>query len=211
MKIRSTEELIDFLGGAIHFRKREMINIKSQLCNRERSVNSICRIAVVFAYAHWEGFIKEAAQAYICYVSSQRKTLSSLTKNFQAICCRRCILNVSSAANKIHHHIDLVETILDNGNKYYSLDYINAIQTNSNLNAEVFHNICMTVGIPSVSDTCSNRFIDELVKNRCCIAHGNNYDPDYGYAMKAIDFVLEAIDKFKTDIENAAVLKTYLR
>jgi len=69
----------------------------------------------------------------------------------------------------------------------------------------------MTVGVPFVSDTGRNKFIDELVKNRCCIAHGNKYDPDHDYAIEAIDFVLKAIDEFKTDIENAALLKSYLR
>jgi len=137
MKIRSTEELIDFLGEAIQFRKREMIKIKNQLGIRKESVNSIMgRIAVVFAYAHWEGFIKEAAQAYICYVSSQKKTLSALKKNFQAVCCRKCILSASSVTNKIHHHIKLIETVLDNGNTCYPLD-LDAIQTGSNLNSEV--------------------------------------------------------------------------
>jgi hypothetical protein len=50
-----------------------------------------------------------------------------------------------------------------------------------------------------------NRFIDELVKNRCDIAHGGLGIQSYDYADEVLEKVIEFIDNYRTDLENLAI------
>jgi hypothetical protein len=86
------------------------------------------------------------------------------------------------------------------------LDAEKTIETKSNLNYDNFENICRSVGI-----NCQNYwstykpFIDELVANRCRIAHGGLDIQSYEYADEVLTKVIEFIDNYRTDLENLAV------
>ncbi len=56
-----------------------------------------------------------------------------------------------------------------------------------------------------------NHFIDELVKNRCDIAHGGLDIQSYKYADEVLTKVIEFIDNYRTDLENLAVTNAYCR
>jgi hypothetical protein len=92
------------------------------------------------------------------------------------------------------------------------LDAQKTIETKSNLNYDNFENICRSVGI-----NCQNYwstykpFIDELVKNRCSIAHGGLDVQSYDYANEVLTKVIEFIDNYRTDLENLAITDAYYR
>jgi hypothetical protein len=66
MVIRNKEELIDFLDKNSEKRKQELITLKESIKSQRKHEQAIfCRIAVVMAYAHWEGFIKTSSIAYV--------------------------------------------------------------------------------------------------------------------------------------------------
>ncbi len=88
----------------------------------------------------------------------------------------------------------------------------NAIDTESNLNSEVFQNICLSIGINyDVMWSHEAPFINDLFENRCAIAHGELFEPRHDYALEVVGKVLDWIDSFSTDVENAAIEKAYLR
>lgn len=213
MKIRSVTELVDFLGDRKQVRKRELISLSQDLSPPRGSPEGrICRVAVVIAYAHWEGFIKDAARAYVRLVSYKSRGLSSLAVNFQALVCRQELVTAQASTRRIQPHLELTKRFTDNLARGCSIDADSAIDTESNLTAAVFENICLCVGLDyQASWATDGPFINELFKNRCGVAHGELCTPDAQYAKEAVSFTIKAIDRFSNEIENFAVVERYLR
>jgi hypothetical protein len=71
MKIKTIEELQQKLDEDFGWRRKELTyiytNVKS---SAPLLLKTNTRIGVVMLYAHWEGFIKNGAEAYLIYVAS---------------------------------------------------------------------------------------------------------------------------------------------
>ena len=64
IKSRSKEELISLLADQSKEHKRELIILKKSIkSQRKHEKNVLCRLAVVMAYANWEGFIETSSIA----------------------------------------------------------------------------------------------------------------------------------------------------
>ena len=211
MKIRTENELIDFLSEAKKRRKRELIALAKEFSGGS-TMPFRRRAAIVFAYAHWEGFVKDAASAYVEFVSQKSRKLSDLAVSFQALVCRQEFMAAKEAKHRISHHILLVQRLTDRINESCRISADRAIDTESNLTAPVFKNICTSIGVDYTSKWATHGpFINDLFTNRCAIAHGELLDPDDNYAVEVLDFAVQAIDRFSSDIEDAAVQKLFLR
>lgn len=213
MKIRAPQELVDFLGQSKQVRKRELMSLAYDLSPANGTPSSrTCRVSVVLAYAHWEGFVKDAARAYVRLVSTKSRGLSALKPNFQALVCRQELLVAQSATRRLQPHILLTKRFTDDLAASCTIDADAAIDTESNLNAAVFENICLCVGLDYQKSWATyGPFMDDLFRSRCEVAHGELTTPDGKYAVETVNFAIGAIDRFATDIENAAVLASYLR
>jgi hypothetical protein len=213
VKIRATQELLNFLGQRKQHRKSELISLSQDLSpSKGEPTAHICKAAVVLAYAHWEGFVKEAAQAYVHLVSHKSKRLDALALSFQALVFRQELLAAQSATRRIQQHLSLTKRFTDDITSSCKIDPDRAIDTESNLNAAVFENICLSIGLSyQVFWDMYGPFMNDLVANRCAVAHGEMWIPEVKYAREAVAFVIKAIDQFSTDIENAAIREEYLR
>lgn len=213
MKIRAAQELINFLGERKQHRKGELISLSQDLSPpKGKPTAHTCKAAVVLAYAHWEGFVKEAAKAYVHLVSHKSKRLEALTLSFQALVFRQELLAAQSATRRIQQHLSLTKRFTDDITSSCTIDPDKAIDTESNLNAAVFENICLSIGLNyQIFWAVYGPFMNDLVANRCAVAHGEMWTPEANYAREAVNFVIKAIDQFSTDIENAATLEQYLR
>ncbi len=214
MKIRAAQELINFLGERKQHRKSELISLAQDLSPPKGEPTAhIRKAAIVLAYAHWEGFVKEAAQAYVRLVSHKSKRLDALALSFQALVFRKELLAAQSATRRIQQHLSLTKRFTDDITSSCTIDPDRAIDTESNLNAEVFENICLSVGLDYQTYwAVYGHFMDDLVANRCAVAHGEIWTiPEAKYAREAVSFVIKFIDQFSTDIENAATREQYLR
>lgn len=194
-------------------RKRELISLSHDLIGAgEKDVPRLSRTAIVLAYAHWEGFIKDSACAYVYFVSHKSRKLSDLVVNFQALACRQELLKAQGATRQIEPHIKVAMRFVDEIDQSFQINANDAIDTESNLTSIVLKNICMCIGIDYRSAwSTEGPFIDDLVKNRCAIAHGEFFTPNIKYAIEVIEFTINAISRFSTDIENAAIQNAYLR
>lgn len=211
--IRSTQDLIDFLGEKKKTRKRELVSLSQDLSppNGQPSARTR-RTAVVLAYAHWEGFVKDAARAYVRFVTYKSRSLSSLSLCFQALACRQELLAAQPATRRIQPHLALTKRFIDDLASSCSIDADAAIDTESNLRAGVFENICLCVGLDYQTYWATlGPFIDDLFRCRCAVAHGELAIPEVKYAKDAVTFAINAIDRFSDEIENAAVMSHYLR
>lgn len=214
MRIKSQEALIDFIDEKSQIRRRELITLTQLLqIKRKHELNIACRSAIVIAYAHWEGFVKETATAYVEYVACRALKFEQLSPNFKAIACREILSDASRATKRMHPHIRVVEYFMNQSSKIIDTSCMSAsvIDTQSNLKSEVFENICITIGLDYTQRWSTyGPFIDELATQRHLIAHGTIVAPPKDYAVEAVDFVEKAIDWFRTDIENCAVLSAFV-
>lgn len=206
-------ELLDYLDGNRKDRKRELIAIESRLKDaRKTEVEYLKRSCVVISYAHWEGYIKQASIAYVTYVSNVATNIKSLGANFKALACRSVLLGAQSATKRIMPHIKVINLITSDTVEKFSIDPISSIDTESNLNWEVFENICNTIGIDTSPRWHTYKpLINDMVTNRCFIAHGEIYYPSDSEAKDVVKFVLDAMDWFTTDIMNAVATNAYLK
>jgi len=212
MKLQNTENLIEYLAAKQQIRKRELIALKTDILGGKlKPKPQFKRTAIVLAYAHWEGFVKEAARAYVDFVTAKTRSLSSLASNFKALACRQELQIAQGATKKIGPHLTLVDLLTHGMSKSVKISSENAIDTESNLNEEIFLNICQCIGIDfAASWAPRGPFMNDLFLSRCKIAHGEMLEPELKYAIEVIDNVITWIQDFSKDIENAAVLGLYL-
>lgn len=104
MKIKTIEKLQDLLDNDFAWRKKELIDF--QMMIHATKNGTVCRMGIALLCAHFEGFIKKAANYYVVFVSSQNLRISQLHMNFAAICCQGN-LNSCSDTDKISNAIKL--------------------------------------------------------------------------------------------------------
>lgn len=213
MRMRSAEEVVDFLSQSSQRRKRELITVQGIIDGgRQNEAAVASRAAVVLAYAHWEGFVKDAAQAYVSYVDFAGLPLKRLIVNFQALACKTAVTTATHSTRRIGLHVDLAGMFFDQAGQVVPIEPSKAIDTESNLNWEVFTNICLSIGLDTQGTWSSySHFIDDLFKTRCEIAHGSVVPTAPDYAVEAISRVCDFLEWFKSDVENAVVGEHYLR
>lgn len=148
MIFKSKELLVDFVNEQSQCRKRELIGINQSLkTGREHEQKLLCRSAILLAYAHWEGFVKEISIAYVAHVAFKAPAFGLLTRNFQALAFRTKITVCGKAIKRIQPHLDLLQEILDSSEEKTIIDPEKSIDTESNLDSDVFENMCKIVGI----------------------------------------------------------------
>jgi hypothetical protein len=203
IKIRSKEELISSLAENSKKRKQELITLKELIKSQRKHEQAIfCRLSVVMAYAHWQGFVLYSSSAYLEYLNHRSLKFEELTINLQALAYKDKIRSYGSPPKEISHYLEIIGLT----EKIIELDVNKVIDFKSNLDYDNFENICRSVGIDCQNYWSTYKpFIDELVKNRCSIAHGGLDIQDYDYADEVLTKVIKFIDNYKTDIENLAV------
>ncbi len=213
MSIRTLEHLSDALAAEIVWRKKELTALKFMIERGTLTTDrrtAILRGAVALLYAHWEGFIKSSSKYYLEYVYYQRLTYKQLSNNFLAISIRS-LLNKASLSNKIEYHLDVVDFFSKRLADRSALPYKEGINTKSNLSSKVFKEIITTLGLDYSEFEAKELLVDELLlKNRNEIAHGEYLLLSPETYIQIHEQVLHIIERYRTEVENAAALKKYL-
>ena len=171
----------------------------------------LIRSAICILYAHWEGFVSEAAKAYVSFVSLQGLKLRDLTPNFVALGLRSDIQE-AGRSNKATLHLRLTEKLLSEMREPFQVNWQNAISIQSNLNANILREVLSTIGVDPRDYMAKRPIINQrLVDNRNIIAHGGRPEMSLDEYETLHSDVLQLIEWIRTDIENAAVLDTYRR
>ena len=94
-----------------------------------------------------------------------------------------------------------------------TINWEQAIDTGSNLNSSTLGEILCVVGVDATDYLIKSPIIDEkLLANRNAIAHGERrpeFEAD-DYATLHDD-IIQLVERFRPDIENAAATNSYLR
>ena len=163
-------------------------------------------------YAHWEGGIKELAECYLHFVEQQGCLRSALRPNFIALASISPIRE-AGRSNSLRPYIGIIRTLTDDTNRQFKLPDIQLIDSESNLNTKVLQNILECVGLPDIWSIFDpkQRIIDvALLKVRNEISHTGKSDREDIELSELLKSVLELLESFKNELENAAVLKKYL-
>ena len=208
-KIRTLEQLQGVLDKDLAWRKKELAIIKSLVTSKgsKEIINCHIRSGIALVYAHWEGFIKEAGNAYIAFVSSQKLTYSQLSNNFIAMGAKK-LLNEARDSNKATIYTKLTDFFMYRLAEKCTLP--NEIDTKSNLSSEVLKEIIHILGLDYREYEIKSMVIDEnLLRSRNNIAHGNYLVMEVDQFVELHETMINLMNLFSNQISNAANTKAY--
>jgi hypothetical protein len=211
MKIRTVGQLQTTLDGEIAWRVKEIADLKLAAKKTDGlSERTLIRAGVALLYAHWEGFVKSAATTYINFVDNQGKTYGDLQTCFAVLGVKKQ-LNELMIAKKSRVRIEAVDFIRASSATPSQL-HRSTVDTKSNLKAEVFENIALSIGIKIEPYESRFKLMDEsLLNRRNKIAHGEYLSLDSDSWRDLADEVISLMRDFKTDIENAASTSAFVK
>lgn len=197
MNLRSLNDLHDFLNGDLGWRRKELYVYKAIVASAEAAKKqAMLRGAIAVLYAHWEGFVRVAAQAYVEFVRQKRLRLGELSTPFVALAAKSH-LHTMEQTTKARLHVAFVEWIFSELNKRAQLPQGTRLRTQGNLSVEVFQNILNMVGLTYRSEyaLAEKPILERLLELRNNLAHG---------AWQKVD---EAeFDQLYTEIEKLMVI-----
>lgn len=204
-KLRTLTQLQDALDKEMSWRRKEIIGLKLSVRDAGSLTEAtLVRAGVALLYAHWEGFIKNAALMYLNYVNCQRLTYKELKSCF-VVFGMKGQLNTLTESRKAKASVSAIDFIFDKLDSRANIVLASAIDTESNLSSKVFDNILASIGFLSSYYEARYKLIDEsLVDRRNKIAHGEFLDINAEDWRKLADEMISIMNNFKTDIENAA-------
>lgn len=212
MKIRTTEQLIDSLAAEIMWRRKELTELRylvERLSESGVRQTTVLRAAVALLYAHWEGFVKRAAELYLEFVGMQRCKNSELATCMLAIVLRTR-LHAADESNRIQAHADVVEFFRTRMNDRSVFPHKGAIRTEANLSSTVFLEILRTLGFETSNYEPKSNLIDhELLAKRNHIAHGKALEVNEKDYLVLHTEVLELMSLFRNQLENAAATRQF--
>jgi MAE_28990/MAE_18760-like HEPN len=214
MKIRTVEDLSQKLGDDLVWRKKEISDLKSLIEIKTYGAskhNALLRSGITLLYAHWEGYIKTAATSYLEFVSRQQITYNKLAINFVAI-AMKTKLNEANDTNKATVFTEVASFMLTQTNQKSSIPYKDIISTASNLSSSILREIICLLGLDYSFYETKKVLIDEkLLSRRNAIAHGEYLSLDRDEYQQLHDEILAMMEDFRTQVENHAIQKSYLR
>lgn len=209
-KIRTLNQLQEFLDQGFSWRLKEIADLKVVVRGSSSlSQATIIRAGVPLVYAHWEGFVKQASQDYLRYVTGQRLSYQELASCFVVFGAKKHLAGIVES-RKSAINIAAVDFFRNQLNERADLALSNAIDAKSNLNSEVFQNIAVSIGISTAPYDAYYNLIDEsLLKRRNGIAHGEYLDLSGDDFRALADEVIKLLRMYKTDIEILASNSAY--
>lgn len=213
MKIKKLEKLQDLLDQDMAWRKKELIDIKLLIHSTKNPV--LCRVGIALLSAHFEGFIKQAANYYVVHVASQNIKISDLHTNFAAIHSGK-LFDQCAASDKITVYQKAIDDFLSNyDNLNFQVRYSRehpVIKTEGNPSSTVVRNIFDSIGLDfSPYETKTNYIDADLLSNRHGVVHGERVYIEISDFDSTFDTITEIMEQFSDQIMAAAINKRYLK
>lgn len=197
--------MLDELG----WRRKELQYLKA-LAEKGVASAALTRAAVALLYAHWEGFVKTAASAYIEHVRLQQLRLSELKPNFVALGARK-YAEVAGQGGRWKFQIEFCEFVRSSSAVVASWPKGWTVDTGANLSTKVFQDIVAIVGASYRSEfqIAEKPTIERLLELRNAVAHGDYLGVDLTEFGRLHDKIDELLVLFCNDLDNAAAMKLY--
>jgi hypothetical protein len=136
MSARTEEELLDLIDDEFAWRRKELSAILASVrSSPAKPRTELRRAGITLLYAHWEGFVKAASEAYVQYVRRMRLQYAELCPGFLAMALRNK-LNALSTSEDPAEHIAFVQFISSDLSSHAQLPKLGVIKTGNNLNSQ---------------------------------------------------------------------------
>lgn len=215
MVAATVEELADDLADSLQWRRSELQVFRASVRgiaprdHHSPASRATLRATVVMLYAHWEGYIKQACQAYLDFVSRRRLSYVDLNPAFVVTSVRPMIERARTDPSEAS---ELANLVAGDGSQRARLPRSRVIETRSNLRHEVLVEILSALGLSIEEFETSAVFIDrELCDRRNEIAHGKDAFPDPDSVEQLFDRVLAMMELVRDLIVGAAGAGGYRR
>lgn len=211
------------------WRKREVSDL---ILFAEKEENTVLlKSIILLLYAHWEGYIKKCSKTYLKYICDHKPIFKNLTDNFKAVALKgisKELLKSSETLNLKSEfvYIEKFNNIDNLGvHKHIKIDLENEkdksiINTQDNLNPEVFKSILKIIGL-EYKKQCESKeiFINSyLLTNRNSIGHGGKElfkDAEFDLEIKSLkklrDITIVIIENFRDELIEFAGKELYLK
>ncbi len=209
-RFKSKEQLEAFLDEQFAWRRKELHDFKVVIREKKDSteLKALLKGGIVIAYSHWEGYVKEVSCAYLEYVSFRNDAQSEIADNFLAL----SVFNKVKKANKLSDCINDICKLRDSPNSACKIPVKDIIDAESNLNSDVLKNIMTLIGLDFSVYERKIIFLDrQVLKYRNEIAHGENKFVKMDDYLEIFDFILSAMDQYKSLIQNSIQMNYFLK
>lgn len=212
--IKTTGQLIDKIAADLAWRRKELTALKGLATRNGNSPvesQALIRCAVALLYSHWEGFVKKTSHYYLEYVASQRLQHNKLTANFIGLILKAKFAELKET-EKLSGGNALADFFCTQLESRSNIPYKKGVDTKSNLSSTVLTDILSALGLSSSAFSTRLHYIDsKLVDQRNHIAHGAELLITLDDYISLHDDVMNLIEIYRTEIENAAVLRQFER
>lgn len=214
MNIRSIYELEDYLDKDLAWRKKEFTTIKFMIkSSRKHEIQILKKTAITLLYSHWEGYLKNSSQAYLCYLNHLAPRYCDLKENFVQLSLAEKFSSGFSI-KKYNSQRDIYNYITGALNECLKIDEKRVVDTESNLKYQVLCNIMGQIGLDNQLFELKENFIDSIMlKYRNAIAHGDRVqDDEVDDAYEQLENeLLDMIMTYQNLIKNAASTRSFLK
>jgi proline dehydrogenase len=213
MELRTLEGFETHLTEDLKWRLSELDTWERMIrtCRPHERVGAL-RAGVALLYAHWEGYIKEAARAYLEFVSRKRLKIADLRAELAAVALRG-MLGKGEQSKRSTDHTAIIAMLRDEASCDANISYSQStIKTKSNLTFDVFEDIMHSIGCDASRHEISRTLIDaRLLKNRNEIAHGRELLIEFDDWLVMRKRVVAVLKDVRTQLQNAAALEQFRR
>jgi hypothetical protein len=212
MKARTEAEVLQFLDEEFAWRRKELSAIWADVGSAApKSQRVRLRAGTAILYAHWEGFVKSASEAYVEFVARRRLHYRQLCPGLLALALRGR-LSAFASTDEALAQVAFVEFVLGDLQSNARLPKLGVIKTGANLNSQRLKVIVLTLGLDYAPFELKENLIDSQLLNwRNKIAHGRDLVPTEGDFATLYQEISALLRTFKDQIANAVVRKSYLR
>lgn len=193
------------------WRIREISDLKSAAKTSDQALSRVLlRALVAVCYSHWEGHVRFSAQRFLEHISLRKFGYHELDRQHYRNYFLPRLAAISTNRANIKDRCALIDAILDSSEMRFAHVNEDLINTRSNLNFEVFSDICLICGVDLEEFKRSESFVDVfLLKRRNAIAHGEDTFVAVSDLDKLADETIALMRQFGDSLDNRAVLKQY--
>jgi hypothetical protein len=205
-------ELSDVLDSEFAWRRKELTTVRNSLYAAASPAKPThIRAGVALLYAHWEGFIKACAEAYLSFIALQRLQYNQLNPNLLALCFHGQLVSLYET-HGLTAHTDFAAFVLSGLNSRARVPQHGAVETRANLNSKRLRRIVDILGLDFSPYELKRNMIDaQLLNWRNTIAHGQYLCPSEEDFETLYQQVGDLIRDFKDQVANAAATGDYRR
>lgn len=184
MPPKTESELATFLDDSLSWRRAELAALDTEMASNEKKspngplTRALIRGGIALLYAHWEGYTKEACEAYLDFVAVRRLRYNELCDGF-VMTSLLSMLRKAESGDDVSREA-LLDLVRRPDEARARMPRKSVVNTKSNLRYDVLVEICEAIGLPYDQFITRKQLIDRsLCDARNDIAHGRFVYADY--------------------------------